>query len=89
MPDDKCKANVDFLHCDETYPFTYDVKTTELGQFPDLKIFHVDNFQVCTSVAIEVQVQSWNFKPKKANEVTCRYSFKPVGLYCIKDVQVA
>ncbi len=33
-------------------------------------------------------MQSWNFKPKRANEVTHRYSFKPVGLYRIEDVQV-
>ncbi len=56
MPDNECKANVDFLLCDSTYPFTYDVKTTELGQFLDPKMFHVNNFQVCTSIAVEVRV---------------------------------
>ncbi len=86
IPDDECKANVDSLLCDGTYPFTYDVKTTEPRQFPDPGMFHVDNFQVCTSVAVEVQVQSWNFKPKGANKVTRGYSFKPVGLYHIEDV---
>ncbi len=55
IPDNECKANVDSLLYDGTYPFTYDVKTTELGQFPDPGMFHVDNFQVCTSVvAMEV-----------------------------------
>ncbi len=88
MPEDECKANVDSLLCNGTYPFTYDVKTTEPGQFPTPGIFYVDNFQVCTSVAVEMRVQSWNFKPKGANEVTCGYSFKPVGLYRIEDVQV-
>lgn len=29
IPDDKCKVNVDFLLYDGTYPFIYDVKTTE------------------------------------------------------------
>ncbi len=70
MPDNECKVNVDSIICDYTYSFTYDVKITEPGQFPDPDMFHVDNFQVCTSVAMEVRVQSWNFKPKGVNEVT-------------------
>ncbi len=86
MSNDECKANVDSLFYDDTYPFMYDVKTTEPGQFPDPGMFHVDNFQVCTSVFLDVRVQSWNFKPKGAHKVTCRYSFKPVGLYHIEDV---
>ncbi len=86
IPDDECKANVDSLLCDGTYPFMYDMKITKSGKFPDPGMFYVNNFQVCTSVAMEVQVQSWSFKPKEANEVTRGYSFKPVGLYRIKDV---
>ncbi len=86
MPDNECKANVDFLLCDSTYPFMYDVKTTKLGQFSDPEMFHVDNFQVCTSVAMEVRVEFWNFKPKGVNEVTYGYSFKPVGFYRIENV---
>ncbi len=86
MPENECKANVDSLFCDGTYPFTYDMKTTESGQFSDPGMFHVNNFQVCTSVAVEVRVQSWNFKPKRTNEVTRGYSFKAVGLYYIEDV---
>ncbi len=89
MSDDECKANVDSLLCDGIYPFTYDVKTTEPGQFPDPGMFHVDNFQVCTSVAVEMRLQSWNFKPKGANEVTRGYSSKPVGLYRIEDIKMA
>ncbi len=54
IPDDKSKANIDFLLCDGTYPFTYNIKTTEPEQFPDSEIFHVNNFQVCISVAVEV-----------------------------------
>ncbi len=89
MPDDECKIRVEGLLCDETYPFTYDVKTTKPGEFSDPGVFHVDNFQVGTSVALEVRLQSWNFKPKGATEVTRGYSFKPVGLYQIQDIQVA
>ncbi len=89
MSDNKCKAKVDSLLCNGTYSFTYDMKTTELGQFPDPEIFHVNNFQVCTSVAVEVRVQSRNFNPMEANKVTHGYLFKPVNLYCIEDVQVA
>ncbi len=89
MLNDECKANVDSLLCNGTYLFTYDVKTTKPGQFPDPGIFHIDNFQVCTNVAIELQVRSGNFKPKGANEVTYRYSFKPVDFYRIEDVQIA
>lgn len=31
MLDNECKANVNFLLCNMTYFFTYDMKTTELG----------------------------------------------------------
>lgn len=30
MLGNECKANVGFLLCNETYPFTYNIKTTEL-----------------------------------------------------------
>ncbi len=87
--DDECKANLDSVLCNETYSFTYNVKMTEPGQFLDPGMFHVNNFQVCTSVLVEVRLQSWNFKPKEANEVIHRYFFKPVNLYYIKDIQMA
>ncbi len=89
MLDNECKANDNSLLCDGTYHFMYDVKITEPGQFPDPKIFHINNFQVCTSVAVEMRLQSWNFKPKGVNKVTRGYSFKPVGLYRMEDIQVA
>ncbi len=88
MSDEEYKVNVDSLLCNGTSFFTYDVKTTEPGQFPDPGIFYVNNFQVSTNVAMEGRVQSWNFKPKGANEVTHKYLVKPVGLYHIKEVQV-
>ena len=56
MLDNKYKVNIDFLFCNKTYPFIYHMKTTKLGQFPDLSIFFINNFQVCTIVAIEVQL---------------------------------
>lgn len=59
MPDVECKASVEYLLCNGTYPFTYDMKTTEPGQLPDPGMFHVDNFQVGTSVAVEVRLQAW------------------------------
>ena len=86
MPDNECKDNVDSLLCDGTYFFTYNVKTTEPGQFSDPEMFHINNFQVYISVAIEMRVQSWNFKPKKANKVTRGYSFKLVSFYYIENV---
>ncbi len=89
MPVDECKTWVEGLLCDGTYPFMYDVKTTKPDEFPDPGVFHVDNFHVGTSVAVEVQLQSWNFKPKGATEVTRGYFFKLVGLYRIQDIQVA
>lgn len=58
-------------------------------QFPDPRMFCINNFQVYTSIAGEMQLQSWNFKPKKENEVTCGYSFKLNSLYHIKDIQVS
>ncbi len=58
MPDDECKTRVKGLLCDGTYPFTYDMKTTKPGVFPDPGVFHIDNFQVGTSVAVEVRLQS-------------------------------
>ncbi len=89
IPDNKCKANVDFLLCNKIYFFMYDVKTNEPGQFPDPGMFHVDDFQVCTSITVEMRLQSWNFKLKGANKVTRRYVFKSVGLYCMKDISMA
>ncbi len=88
MPNDECKTKIEGLLYDGTYPFTYDVKTIKPGEFPDPEVFYVDNFQVATSVAMEVQLQTWNFKSKGATEVTCSYFFKPVGLYQIQDIQV-
>lgn len=44
MSDDKCKTRIEGLLCNRTYTFKYDVKTTKPGKFPDLEIFHVDNF---------------------------------------------
>lgn len=89
IPDNKCKASVYSLLYNGTYSFTYDVKTTEPKQFLDAGIFQLDNFQVCTSVVMEVRLQSWNFKPKGVNKVTCGYFFKPVSLYRIENIQVA
>ncbi len=83
MPDNKCKTRVKGLLCDGIYLFTYDMKTTKLGEFPDPGVFHVDNFQVGTNVAMEVRLKSWNFKPKEVTKVMRDYSFKPVGLYRI------
>lgn len=42
--DNNCKTKFKSLLCDGTYFFTYDVKITKLGKFPDLEIFYVDNF---------------------------------------------
>lgn len=83
MPDDEGKVQVESLFCNGTYSFMYDVKITKPRQFPDLRVFHVNNFQVDTSVAVEVQLQAWCFKPKGASKVTYDYSFKPIGLYQI------
>lgn len=58
MPNNKCKINVNFLLCNKTYLFTYNIKITELRQFPDSEIFYVDNFQVFISITIEVQLQA-------------------------------
>ncbi len=58
MSDNKYKANVDSLFCNWTYSFIYNVRTTELGQFLNLRIFYINNFQVCTSIAVDVQLQS-------------------------------
>lgn len=44
MPDDKCKTRVKDLLYNRTYLFTYDMKTTKPGKFPDPDIFYVDNF---------------------------------------------
>lgn len=76
MLDNKYKVQMKSLLCNKIYFFTYDVKITEPGHFPDPRIF-----QVGTSIAVEVQLQAWYFKPKKVSKVTCSYSFKPVGLY--------
>lgn len=58
MPNDKYKTRVEGLLCDKTYFFMYDVKTTKPSKFSNPEIFHVDNFQISTSVTMEVQLQS-------------------------------
>ncbi len=66
MPDNKCKTRVKSLFCDGTYLFKYNMKTTKQGKFPDSGIFYDDSFQICISITVEVQLQSWNFKLKRA-----------------------
>ena len=56
MLNDECKANVNSLLYNGTYFFMYNVKTIKPGQFPDPEMFYVNNFQVYTSVAIELQL---------------------------------
>lgn len=46
MSDNRCKAKIDSLLYDETHFFMYNMKTTKPRQFPDLGMFHIDNFQV-------------------------------------------
>lgn len=89
MTDNECKAYVNSLLCNRTYSFMYDIKTTELRQFLDPKMTYINNFQICTNIAIEIKLQSGNFKPKEASKVSHRYFFKRVGLYCIENIQVA
>lgn len=86
MSNDKCKANVNFLLYNRIYCFMYNIKTTEPELFSDLGMFYIDNFQVCISIAMEVRLQAWNFKPKGVNKVICDYFFKPVRLYYIADI---
>lgn len=54
MPDNLCKTNIDSLLCNENDFFIYNMKTIKPRQFPDLRIFYVNNFSVYTSIAIEV-----------------------------------
>ena len=54
LPDNKCKTNVNLILCDKTYFFIYDLKTTETGQLPDLKMFYITNFYIYNSIAIKV-----------------------------------
>lgn len=35
IPDNECTTNIDFFLYNEIYSFTYNMKTTKLGQFPD------------------------------------------------------
>ena len=56
MPDNECKVNVYSLLYNKTNLIIHNMKTTEPKQFPDPEIFYIDNFQVCTSVAVEVQL---------------------------------
>lgn len=51
-----CKTKVEGLLCNGTYFFMYDVKTTKLGEFSDLRIFYIKIFQVGTSITIEIQL---------------------------------
>ena len=84
--DNKCKTKVEGLFCNKAYFFTYDVKITKPGKFPDPGIFYIDNFQIGTSVAVEKRLQSWNFKLKEVIKIIYGYFFKPVGLNQIQDI---
>lgn len=56
ISDNKYKTQVKGLLCNGTYPFIYDVKTTKLDKFPDPKVFYLKNFQIGTSVIIEMHL---------------------------------
>ena len=58
IQNNKGKVNINFSLCDESYLFTYYVKTNELRQFPDLEIFYINIFQIFTSIAIEMQLEA-------------------------------
>lgn len=49
---------------DSTFPFMYDVKTTDPGKFPNPGLCDVSNFWPESKVAVELQIHSRNFKTK-------------------------
>lgn len=73
MTKDESKVKMVFFLNDGTFPFMYDVNTTIPSQFPDPGLFYVNNFQTNTSVAVEIQIYSRNFKSKKLDKYTRGY----------------
>lgn len=64
MPDDDSKAKVLSVYVKNIFPFIYDVRTTDPGEFPDPGLSDVANIRPETKVAVELQVHSRNFKAK-------------------------
>lgn len=54
MPEDESKVKVVFLLNNGIFSFTYNIKTTIPGQFPNPRLFYNDNFQADTSMAVEI-----------------------------------
>ena len=89
MPEGKSQAKVVSLLNNDTFTFMYDIRITTPGPFSDPRLFHPDNFEADTSVAVEVQIYAQNFKPKRSNEYTCRYPFKLIEIYKIQDIPIS
>lgn len=58
----KCKTKIIYLFNDKTYLFMYDMREIIPGQFSNLGNFSIKNFQVRTSIAVEVEINFQNFK---------------------------
>lgn len=56
MPEDNSKAKAKTLavYKDSTFPFLYDVRTTDPGKFPNPSFCDVSNFWPKTKVAVEL-----------------------------------
>lgn len=54
MPKDKFKAKIVFFLNNITFLFKYNMRITILDQFLNLKLFYINNFQVNTSIIVEV-----------------------------------
>ena len=62
--DSKAKAKALSVYEDSTFPFIYDVRTTDPGEFPDPGVSNVNTFRPETKVTVELQIHSRNFKTR-------------------------
>lgn len=86
MSKDESKVKMVFFLNDSTFLFTYNMKTTISSQFPNPRLFYINNFQADISMAIEIQIYFQNFKPKNLDKYTCEYLFKLVNIQKIQNV---
>lgn len=89
MPEDKYKAKITYFFNNKTYPFTYNMRETAPGQFLNLGIFSIKNFQVETSIAVKIQINPQNFKLKRSDKIGWDYSYILVEIYKIEDIKMA
>lgn len=54
LPKGEFIVKIVFFLNDDTFSFTYNIKTTISSQFINLKLFYIDNFQTNINMVVEI-----------------------------------